>query len=288
MQNVVSVVKNQSLFLRISVLTPRKPEDLLTLIKDDESLDRLNKNRWILHRKKGHKATTDDQLLAWATSVQINDEQTHSIVWDLGSGKGTVSLFLTSLHQHLKCIGIEAFEQSYQQALRNLELNQIEKQYFPHLGDLRDLQLCTQLLNTYGSPSALCGAPPFMPLGSGVLPQDAQRAHGRFEMNGGVEAYLKTYAWIIQQHSQCIGILLMDGQSEQRTRLALHQYPDLRINQCTSILPRPNCPPTYQIFTLTHRESDFLSPLPSHLSMRNSTQNEWSPDYQEIRSLLLL
>ena len=79
MQNVVSVVKNQSLFLRISVFTPRKPEDLLTLIKDDESLDRLNKNRWILHRKKGHKATTDDQLLAWAISVQINDEQTHSI-----------------------------------------------------------------------------------------------------------------------------------------------------------------------------------------------------------------
>ena len=59
MQNVVSVVKNQSRFLRISVSISRNPKDVSTLIAEDESLDQLNQTRWILHRKKGHKATTD-------------------------------------------------------------------------------------------------------------------------------------------------------------------------------------------------------------------------------------
>ena len=204
-----------------SSFPPHISSSIKSLKAMDESLDILNQKRWILQRKKGHKATTDDQLLAWVGWMMISTSHTSPLVWDLGSGKGTVSLLLTSLHEKLQCIGIEAFEQSYEQALRNCTLNQLQDRYFPYLGDLRDQTLCTHLLQTHGSPNVLCGAPPFMPLGSGVLPQDPQRAHGRFELNGGVESYVATYARIIQVVPQCIGVLLMDGQSEVRTRLAL-------------------------------------------------------------------
>lgn len=272
-------------YLRV---TMTKTHTTHPLQKADETLDRLNQKRWIFQRKKGHKATTDDQLLAWAAWLGFQyHQESPTRIFDLGSGKGTVSLLLTSLDSSIECIGIEAFAQSYEQSIRNRTLNQIST-YTPYLGDLRDSTLSQAIQKTHGHPHILCGAPPFMPLGSGVLPQDQQRAHGRFEINGGVEAYLERYAFLIASYPQCIGFLLMDGLSYKRTCQAIQVYPDLNLTQCTSIYPRPHQPPTYQIFTLTHPTHSLSPLLPSSLTLRPTDSLEWTESYQKIRSILLL
>ncbi len=315
---------------RLGIKEPKLSESEIKL-NLDERLDFLSIGRWIIQRTKGHKATSDDQLLAWAL-YQSHSHQAPKYVLELGVGKGTISLILSALWPNTTFVGIEAFKESYELSLKNKALNQLDKRFCPILGDLRDpksiLQarsILHQELSSKQTPShqdlsfidhqsssryeLICGAPPFMPIGSGVMPKDQQRASGRFELKGGIEDYLKATVQLLAPTSSSRAFMLMDGQNHVRTIKAIDQIENLKLVGHCMIRPRPNAPATYEIFELAYtvgsqpsskqqktadqpvknHQNQALnqgSTLPAELCQRESTGEQWSQAYQALRERL--
>jgi tRNA1Val (adenine37-N6)-methyltransferase len=227
----------------------------------------------ILQRRTGHRATTDDLLVAWAGAEYAPQAQR---VLDLGTGKATVALLLLHALPNAHVLGVEAFRQSYDLGVRNASLNGLTARLTLKHGDLRD----QKLLADEGPFDLVMGAPPFMAQGSGTLPQDAQRAAGRFELRGGVEDYYKTATKNLTPDG--VVIVLMDGNGAERNLVAARTaglYPHHSIN----VLPRPRHPATYSICVARRQPGDLMV---TELPMRLSEGDAWSPDYTSIRRRL--
>jgi tRNA1(Val) A37 N6-methylase TrmN6 len=297
--------------LKSSNGTPTLPLPPELSLEGDERLDRLCEGRAIIQRARGHRASTDDQLLAWALLRELDegalahpslDERGVSspAVLELGAGKGTVTLWL-SLHLTGPFIGLEAFEESYHLSLKNRSLNGLEGVFSPLLGDVRDEESLlrarralksargevqrgerelTKRTEELSSAEALprfeliCGAPPFMKLGAGVLPKDPQRAAGRFELRGGVEAYIEAMrACLVPGGGRAC--LLMDGLGERRA-LEVAARCELELVRLCRVSPRPSQPPTY-----SHGER-VTSPQLELLAMRDEQGEGWSEAYLRV------
>ncbi len=241
----------------------------------DETLDRLNARLRILQRRRGHRATSDDVLLAWA-ALEARPAARRQL--DLGTGKGTVALLLLDALPRLASVGVEALPQSHALARRNAALNGLAHRFEPRLGDLRD----PAVLADTAPFDLVCGAPPFMPPGSGLLPRDPQRAAGRFELRGGVEDYAATAARHLAPGGAVV--LLMDGHGEARLRAAICGA-GLALRRMVRVVPRPAAPPTYWIGTA---ETTAGPCAERTLAMRGAEGEAWSPAYAAVRALLAL
>jgi tRNA1Val (adenine37-N6)-methyltransferase len=241
----------------------------------DETLDRLTDALRIIQKRRGHRAATDDTLLAWE-AVQALPEA--SRVLDLGSGKGTVALLLLQRMPGCQVVGVEAEPVSHDLALRNRLLNGLSERWTPRLGDLRD----PSLLAGEASFDLVTGAPPFMPIGSGTMPQDPLRAAGRFELRGGVSDYVTTAA----QHLSASGrvVILMDGQGRGRAEVALRGV-GLGLRRLVAVHPFPGERPTYCILVAAHGEADIVEVT---LNLRSGPGTEYSPQFHAIRRELNL
>lgn len=237
----------------------------------DETLDRLSATLKILQRRRGHRATSDDVLLAGIACAVAPQARR---MLDLGTGKATVALLVARRLPAVQIVGVEAFAQSHALALRNVALNGLTDRIDPRLGDLRAPAVLA------GEPpfDLICGAPPFMPVGSGVLPQDPQRAAGRFELRGGVEAY----AACAFEHLAPQGtvVLLMDGHGEDRLRAALGKG----LRELIAIVPRPDRPPTYWVGIA----GASAAPTVVERVMPMRLGATWSPEYAALRQALRL
>lgn len=242
----------------------------------DETLDRLSRTLRILQRRRGHRATSDDVLLAWAATRARPDARR---VLDLGTGKGTVALLIARRLPAARIVGVEAFPESHALAVRNAALNGLAARFEPRLGDLRD----PAVLAGEAAFDLVCGAPPFMPPGSGVQPRDAQRAAGRFELRGGIEAYAATAAARLAEGG--IAALLMDGGSRDRTARAIADS-GLHLRGLIAVHPRPSRPPTYWIALAGH--APIAGPPIEALAMRLEAGEAWSPAYAAVRGALEL
>jgi len=200
-----------------------------------------------------------------------------SRVLDLGSGKGTVALLLLRLLPNAKVIGIEAHPAHHDLAVRNAALNGLSDRYDARLGDLRDPALFE------GEPpfDLICGAPPFLPLGTGVLPQDPGRAVGRFELRGGVEAYARAAARHLAPDGRAV--LLMNGEGLSRAESAVRAKGLVPI-RLIAVRPRPELPPTYWVIESAAGHTG--SVVQEELCMRLASGAEWSPAYAAVRELL--
>jgi len=148
------------------------------LIHPDETRDRLTSKLTIIQKRRGHRAASDDTILAWAAARSCPDAIR---VLDLGSGKGTVAMLLLQRLPACRLIGIEALPENHDLAVRNAALNGLADRWEPRLGDLRD----PTILAGEDPFDLVTGAPPFMPVGSGVMPDDVQRAAGQHEAPRG-------------------------------------------------------------------------------------------------------
>ena len=288
-------------------------------LEDDARVDHLNQGRWIIQRHRGHRATSDDQILA-GFLYSYWTQASSPLVLELGSGKGTISLLLSALWTTAHFIGIETQEIAYRLSQKNIRLNQLEKRFTNLLGDLREplilqqaLELASTLrhhhtISSHFGFDLICGAPPFMPLGSGILPIDSQRAAGRFELNGGVEDYLKAVSVCLAPTIHSRAFIIMDGQNHQRTISAIHHYDNLKLIRCTEIKPRPQSSTIYEVFELAYRQKQkekekpyqlnhiplsnsfgaSSSYLTHRLHQRNESGDQWSEEYDLLRKQLRL
>ena len=241
-------------------------------ILPDETLDRLAGPLSLIQKKRGHRTGSDDVFLAWEAARACPGAER---VLDLGSGKGTVALLL--LHRLPRCrvVGVEAGVSSHELAVRNAALNGLEHRYAPLLGDLRD----PAVLRDEAAFDLITGAPPFMPLGSGILPRDPQRAAGRFELRGGVEEYAQAAARHLAPGGKVV--LLMDGLATSRRRAeAALVAADLVPHLSRAIRPRPGRPPVYTILVADRQPGQAVEEA---LEMRAECGEHWSSAYEELR-----
>lgn len=245
--------------------------------RPDESLDRLSRTLWLLQRKRGHRATSDDVVLA-GLAVAAAPRALRAL--DLGTGKCTVALLLARALPDCAFVGVEAFAESYALGARNVALNDLETRIDVRLGDLRD----AGLLSAEAPFDLVTGAPPFMPLGTGVLPSDPQRAAGRFETRGGIEAYAAAAARTLSPSGRTV--LLMDGASAPRSLAALAQA-RLNVLDWIEVRPRPDRPPTFHVFVAGVGPTVVPTCGPRRvLSMRDQDGDAWHPEYATLRAAL--
>ena len=211
---------------------------------DDDPLERVQlTRRYHLHqRARGHRTATDDVLCAWAGVTARPAARRHL---DLGAGHGSVTLMaLGALPTDAVAHAVEAQAISHALLIRNLAECGLAARATAVLGDIRDPDLLGD-----ARFDLITGSPPFMPLGSGPLPKDPQRAGGRFEIRGGIEAYAAAAARWLKPDG--VASLLMDGASRPRCERAFAAA-GLTLVRATTVLPTPEKPPRYVIYAVAH------------------------------------
>ncbi len=237
--------------------------------------DPLTHRLRIWQRVDGHKATSDDVLLAWLGATTRPDAKR---CLDLGTGKGTVAMLLSQALSETRLVGVEAFPESHALALRNIEENGLAGRFEARLGDLRD----ATVLAGEAPYDLVTGAPPFMRVGSGVQPRDPQRAAGRFELRGGVEAYVEAAAAHLAPAGACV--ILMDGGGGPRAVRAFERF-GLCVTRRVDVVPRPGRAPTYAL-VVGERGDPTPAPESETLAMRVPEGDAWSEAFAAVRRRL--
>jgi len=233
---------------------------------DDVRRDRLSRHRTVLQRVRGHRSGTDDIVAAWSAWRAAPGA---TRVLDLGAGHGTVTLLLSQLLEEARFVCVEAQEVSADLCRRNIEENGLGDRVEVIHADLRSLGA------DLGRFDLVTGTPPFMRPGSGVLPQDPQRAAARFELRGGIEDYCAVAA----RHGDVVS-MVMDGQ-EDRARAAFAAA-GLPVARVTRVRPRQRKAPTYVACVGPGPQSA----EPEELVVRAG--DGWSAEWSEVREALAL
>ena len=182
---------------------------------EDATRDRLIGDWYLYQRRGGHRTGTDDVITAWyAVHRQV---ATPEYYLDLGCGVGSVLLMVAHRVRPKVACGIEAQAQSIAMARRAVdELPAHECAFELRHGDFRDAELPHERYDL------VTGSPPYFPLGTGVLPDDAQRRACRFETRGGVEAYAAAAAKAMTRGGRFY--LVFQTVGRQRVVTAAAQY----------------------------------------------------------------
>lgn len=192
---------------------------------------------WLIaQRKGGHRHSVDDVLTAWYALQVSPPVATHL---DLGTGIGTVGLLtLWGMGQEARLTCVEAQEISYRLLQANLEFNDLRQRVDSSLGDLRELALDQKF-------PLITGSPPYFPSGSGVIPQDLQKAHARFELRGDVGDYGKAAF----RHLAPGGWFIVCFPTPQKQRaIASIEAAGLRVAYLRDVIPRETLPPLITLF----------------------------------------
>ncbi len=192
---------------------------------------------WLIaQRKGGHRHSIDDVLTAWY-ALRHTPEVTEHL--DLGTGIGTVGLLtLWGMGPGARLTCVEAQEISYELLNANINFNGLCERVDCSLGDLRELALERKF-------PLITGSPPYFPAGSGVIPQDSQKAHARFELRGDVSDYALTAV----RHLAPGGWFVLCFPSRQRQRAVDGILASgLKIVRLREVIPRETLEPLFTLY----------------------------------------
>jgi tRNA1Val (adenine37-N6)-methyltransferase len=147
---------------------------------DELTDDAITKTFRLFQRKRGHRYSNDDVVTAWEAANAVSAP---AQCLDMGCGIGSVLHIVAYKHPKAFLTGVEAQDVSFELVKRNVERNELGARVTLIHGDLRTVTLP----RTY---DLVTGTPPYVPVGQSVPSPDAQRAHCRIELRGGVEDYL--------------------------------------------------------------------------------------------------
>lgn len=199
------------------------------------TIDALTGAWKLAQREKGHRHSVDDVLTADFAVEQAPDAR--GLV-DLGSGIGGVGLLALWRLPQASLIAIEAQAVSFALLQANIEGNGLADRVTAIHGDLRTtyLELSADLIT---------GSPPYFPVGTGIIPADSQKAHARFELRGGVEAYCAAAASLMDERS----VFCFCMPTPQRDRsLAAIRAVGLFPTRVRDVIPRVKRAPLFTLF----------------------------------------
>lgn len=190
----------------------------------------------IFQRLKGHRHSADDVLTAWY-ALEVSPRVDRHL--DLGTGIGTVGLLtLWGMGEAARLTCVEAQEISYRLLCSHLRGNGLLDRVDHSLGDLRELSLAERF-------PLITGSPPYFPAGSGVVPQDSQKAHARFELRGDIS----DYSMAAVKHLAPGGWFVVCFPSRQKQRgIDGILSAGLRIARMRDVVPRETLEPLFTLF----------------------------------------
>jgi tRNA1Val (adenine37-N6)-methyltransferase len=160
------------------------------LIDTDERLDTVVGTDIRLIQKIDGTAFAIDTLLL-ANFIKFSRDMNFSA--ELGSGSGILSFMLKYRHANLQITGFEIQETFFELSQRNLQLNPAFADLsFEHM-DIRDIP--SRILPE--SFDMVCSNPPYFPKGNGRLPSRPGRAMARHELNGTLEDFVSSAAYML-------------------------------------------------------------------------------------------
>ena len=191
----------------------------------------------IFQRLNGHRHSIDDTTTAWY-ALQKSPGVKKAL--DLGTGIGTVGMaVLWGLGEEAKLTCVEAQEISYKLLRANLECNEIAARVSPHHGDLRDLNLGEKF-------PLITGSPPYFPEGTGVLPEDSQKAYARFELRGDVGDYARA----AKRHLAEGGLFVYCFPHQHKARgIKLVEKAGFTIMTAREVVPMRSKPPLFSLYS---------------------------------------
>lgn len=204
------------------------------------TLDGLSGAWYILQRARGHRHSVDDVLTA-AYALRVSPPVCRHL--DLGTGIGTVGLLvLWGMGTAASLTAIEAQPISHRLLLANLAGNELSARVEPLLGDLRELSLAERF-------PLITGSPPYFPVSAGIVPQDSQKAHARFELRGDV----RDYAAAAARHLAPDGWFVFCFPTAQKQRaVAAVAAAGLCITRLCDVIPRAGLPALFSLFACRH------------------------------------
>jgi tRNA1(Val) A37 N6-methylase TrmN6 len=196
---------------------------------------------WLIaQRKKGHRHSIDDVLTAWY-ALQVSPPVREHL--DLGTGIGTVGLLtLWGMGPEARLTCVEAQQISYRLLQSNLDANGIRHRVDCSHGDLRELALERHF-------PLVTGSPPYFPVSAGVVPQDSQKAHARFELRGDVSDYAKA---AVKHLAPGGWFVLCFPFPQQQRALDGIAAAGLAVVKLRDVVPRESLAPLFSLFACRH------------------------------------
>lgn len=238
---------------------------------DDLTDDALAGGFRLWQRRRGHRYSLDDVATAW---VAAQARPAARSVLDLGCGVGSVLLMLAYKLKQARAWGIEAQAESFELLARNCERNGVSARVRTLHGDLRDARILERLLNEAQAEGCdgfelVTGTPPYQPLGRGSISPDAQRAHARVELRGGVEAYLAAAGQLMAPTG--LVVVCAAARSPERVEQGAVRA-GLRAVRSLEVVPAEPKPPLFTVWTLARAaaRNPAISAQPARLVARDA------------------
>jgi tRNA1Val (adenine37-N6)-methyltransferase len=204
------------------------------------SVDGLTGAWFIFQRARGHRHSIDDVLTAHY-ALEVSPRVTTHL--DLGAGIGTVGLLvLWGMPEDTLLTAVEAQTTSYRLLVANMTDNGLVGRVRPLLGDLRELTLQERF-------PLITGSPPYFPISAGIVSQDSQKAHARFELRGDVSDYARAAARLLSADGWFV--FCFPTPQKQRALTAVVSA-GLRVTRQRDVIPRAGLAPLFSLFACRH------------------------------------
>jgi len=255
--------------------TPEHPGDLWP--GPGEDLCWLAGNWRLLQRLDGHRTSLDDLVTAHlAASLCAPPAPARWL--DLGTGIGSVALFLAWRFPQARGLGVEVQGISAAMARRSFAWNGAATRVEILDGDLRD----PALLAGQGLFDLVTGTPPYFPMGTGPQSDREQRAPCRFEHYGGVEAYCEAAARVLAPGAPFVACeaWLQRERVEPAGRAA-----GLALSYWREVIPREGKSPLFVVFAMTAAAQAGGLVRPPPLVVRDQ-QGRRTPEFMAVREAM--
>jgi len=234
------------------------------------TLDGLTGAWFIFQRARGHRHSIDDVLTA-AYALEVSPAVSQHL--DLGAGIGTVGLLvLSGMGDAARLTAVEAQAVSHRLLLANIAENGLAQRVQPLHGDLREFESNERF-------PLITGSPPYFPTSAGIVPQDSQKAHARFELRGDVSDYART----AQRFLAAEGWFVFCFPTPQKARaLAAVADAGLSVVRLRDVIPRAGLPPLFSLFACRHPAEAGACTIDPPLVVRRA-DGELSAEMQAVR-----
>jgi tRNA1(Val) A37 N6-methylase TrmN6 len=210
-------------------------------LTDERTIDAITGSWTIAQRKKGHRHSTDDLMTGWYAAEIVTDARR---ILDLGSGIGGVGLIALWRSQKATLVAVEAQDVSFSLLSGNIARNGLGDRVTAIHGDLREVRLPAPF-------DLVTGSPPYWDVSEGVVPQDSQKAHARFELRGDVRDYARAAREALEPH----GRFVFCFPAVQRARAeAACEAAGLAVIRSRDVIPRAGVQPLFTLFACRRAE----------------------------------
>ncbi len=145
----------------------------------------------IMQPRKGYRFSIDAYLLTWFAC----QGRFAALSADFGAGCGVVGLGLLAAGLTERVIAVEVQPELSTLAEKNAELNDFQSMYQVMSSDVREIRSELE----QGTFDLIVTNPPFWPVSHGRLPSDGERQVACHEIMGGIDEWIKSAAYLLNQ-----------------------------------------------------------------------------------------